>query len=105
MQQSRAAQYDSWLTTQAQAMKSFGHPMFLLFDEEMNGTWYSYSPGQNGNTAAGFVAMWRHVHDVFTSVGATNVTWVWCPNTSTPKAASPRTARSIQVTRMWTGPA
>jgi hypothetical protein len=24
--------------------------------------------------------MWRHVHDIFTSVGATNATWVWCPN-------------------------
>ena len=54
--------------------------MFLLFDEEMNGTWYPYSPGQDGNTPADFVAMWKHVHDVFASVGATNVTWVWCPN-------------------------
>ena len=80
-----SGQYDSWLTAQAQAMKSFGHPMFLLFDEEMNGTWYSYSPGQNGNTAADFVAMWRHVHDVFNSVGATNVTWVWCPNIINPE--------------------
>jgi hypothetical protein len=57
-----SGQYDSWLTTQAQAMKAFGHPLFLLFDEEMNGTWYPYSPGQNGNTAASFVAMWRHIH-------------------------------------------
>ncbi len=24
--------------------------------------------------------MWRHVHDIFTRVGATNATWVWCPN-------------------------
>ena len=75
-----SGQYDSWITTQAQAMKAFGHPLFLLFDEEMNGTWYPYSPGQNGNTAASFVAMWRHIHDVFTAVGATNVTWVWDPN-------------------------
>ena len=29
----------------AQAMKAFGHPMFLLFDEEMNGTWYSVLAG------------------------------------------------------------
>lgn len=75
-----SGKYDGWLTTQAKAMASFGHPLFVLFDEEMNGTWYSYSPGLNGNTAADFVAMWRHVHDVFASNGATNVTWVWCPN-------------------------
>ena len=74
-----SGQYDSWLTAQATAMKNFGHPMFLLFDEEMNGTWYPYSPGQDGNTPADFVAMWKHVHDVFAAVGATNVTWVWCP--------------------------
>jgi hypothetical protein len=72
--------YDSSITAWAQAAKSFGHPFFLVLDEEMNGTWYPYSPGQNGNTAASFVAAWRHMHDIFTSVGATNVTWVWCPN-------------------------
>jgi len=75
-----AGKYDSQITAVAQAIKAFGHPMFLLFDEEMNGGWYSYAPGNNGNTAASFVAMWRHIHDVFSSVGATNVTWVWCPN-------------------------
>ena len=32
------------------------------------------------NTPAEFVAAWRHVHDIFTSVGAFNVLWVWCPN-------------------------
>ena len=79
---------DDWLTTQAQAMKNFGHPIFLLFDEEMNGTWYPYSPGVDGNTAADFVAMWRHVHDIFASVGATNVTWVWCPNVTAPDGTS-----------------
>lgn len=72
--------YDLSIILWAQAAKAFGHPFFLLLDEEMNGTWYPYSPGQNGNTAAGFVAAWRHMHNIFTSVGATNVTWVWCPN-------------------------
>jgi beta-mannanase len=46
----------------------------------MNGRWYPWSPGVNGNTAADFVAAWRHIHELFASVGATNVTWVWCPN-------------------------
>jgi hypothetical protein len=75
-----SGKYDTWLKAQAEAIKRFGHPLFLLFDEEMNGTWYPYSPGLDGNTAADFVAMWRHVHDIFSSVGANNVTWVWCPN-------------------------
>ena len=75
-----AGKYDTQLRTVAQAMAAFGHPIFLLFDEEMNGTWYPYSPGVNGNTAASFVAMWRHMHDVFVQAGATNVTWAWVPN-------------------------
>lgn len=71
---------DAYLTQWAQAAKAWGHPLFLRFDWEMNGDWYPWSPGNNGSTAANFVAMWRHVHDIFTSVGATNVNWVWCPN-------------------------
>jgi beta-mannanase len=71
---------DPYITQWAQAAKAWGHPFFLRFDWEMNGNWWPWSPGVNGNTAADFVAMWRHVHDIFTKVGATNVTWVWCPN-------------------------
>jgi len=46
----------------------------------MNGNWFPWSEGVNGNKSGEFVAAWRHVHDVFTAVGATNATWVWCPN-------------------------
>jgi beta-mannanase len=74
--------YDSFITQFAEAAKSWGHPFFLRFDWEMNGTWFPWSEGVNGNTAGQFVQMWRHVHDIFTAVGATNVTWVWCPNVS-----------------------
>jgi hypothetical protein len=70
-----AGKYDaSIVIPKAQAIKNFGHPVFLLFDEEMNGSWYGYSPGQNGNTSASFVAMWQHIHDVFAAQGVTNVT-------------------------------
>jgi hypothetical protein len=76
-----AGKYDaSIVIPKAQAIKNFGHPVFLLFDEEMNGSWYGYSPGQNGNTSASFVAMWQHIHDVFAAQGVTNVTWAWVPN-------------------------
>ncbi|MDB5693500.1 MAG: beta-mannanase, partial [Alphaproteobacteria bacterium] len=42
--------------------------------------WFPWSEGVNGNKSGEFVAAWRHVHDIFTSVGATNASWVWCPN-------------------------
>jgi hypothetical protein len=66
---------DAWITTQAQAIKAFGHRVFLRLAPEMNGNWYHYS----GDPAA-YVAAWRHIWDVFNQAGATNVTWVWCPN-------------------------
>ena len=52
----------------------------MRFDWEMNGSWFPWSEGVNGNQPGEFVAAWRHVHDIFAAVGADNVTWVWCPN-------------------------
>ena len=75
-----AGSQDAYLTKWAQAAKAWGHPLFLRFDWEMNAGWFGWGVGANGNTAADYVAMWRHVHNIFTSVGANNVSWVWCPN-------------------------
>ncbi len=75
-----AGTYDGYIREFATAAKSWGHPYFLRFNWEMNGNWFSWSEGVNGNQTGEYVAAWRHVHDVFTSVGATNATWVWCPN-------------------------
>jgi hypothetical protein len=72
--------YDSYIRDFAIRAKEWGHPFFLRFDWEMNGFWFPWSEGVNGNRPGEFVAAWRHVHDIFTSVGANNVTWVWCPN-------------------------
>ena len=71
---------DSFIVTWATAAKSWGHPFFLRLAHEMNGNWYPWGSGVNGNTSGQYLQMWRHVHDIFTSVGATNVTWVWCVN-------------------------
>jgi beta-mannanase len=79
--------YDAYIRRWASAAKNWGHPFFLRFEHEMNGWWYPWGEGKtstgaiiNGNSAGDFVKAWRHVHDIFTSVGATNVTWVWAPN-------------------------
>lgn len=71
---------DPYIREFAEEAKEWGHPFFLRFDPEMNGFWFPWSEGVNGNKAGEFAAAWRHVHRIFTSVGATNATWVWCPN-------------------------
>lgn len=80
--------YDDYITAWATAARDWGQPFFLRFDWEMNGWWYPWAEGSpgttgvitNGNQPGDYVAMWKHVHDIFTSVGATNVTWLWCIN-------------------------
>ncbi len=46
----------------------------------MNGNWYPWGQGVNGNSPADYAAAYRHVHDVVTAAGATNVVWMWSPN-------------------------
>jgi hypothetical protein len=72
--------YDAHIREFAEKSVEWGHPYFLRFDWEMNGFWFPWSEYVNGNKRGEFVAAWRHVHDIFTSTGATNATWVWCPN-------------------------
>ncbi len=79
--------YDAYVTRWAKAAKAWGHPFMLRFDHEMNGWWYPWGEGKtqqgptvNGNRPGDYVRAWRHVHDIFTRVGATNVTWLWTPN-------------------------
>ncbi len=71
--------YDTYIREFAEAARDWGHPFFLRYDWEMNGNWFPWSESVNGNNPGEYVAAWRHVHDIFTSVGATNATWAWCP--------------------------
>jgi beta-mannanase len=78
-----AGMYDRSITDWAQQAKAFAHPFFLRWNWEMNGSWYGWgTTPSNANTAADYVNSWRHMHDLFARAGATNVTWVWCPNVS-----------------------
>lgn len=81
--------FDAYLRTFAEAAKAWGHPFFLRFNWEMNGNWFPWGEGGNGNQPGESAAAWRHVHDIFTSVGATNVNWVWCPSVTTVNATIP----------------
>lgn len=70
--------YDTYLRNYAKAAKKFGHPVTLSFGHEMNGPWSQWGAGHVA--PATFVAAWRHIHNVFASQGAQNVSWSWDPS-------------------------
>lgn len=80
--------HDQYIREWATQAKAWGQPFFLRFDWEMNGRWYPWSQVQNGNRAGEYVRAWRRVRDIFTEVGATNVTWVWSPAVEYPGSFS-----------------
>ncbi len=80
LQEIYKGQYDDYIREWASDAKAWGHPLFLRFDHEMNGWWFPWAEQVNNNQPGDYVKAWRHIHDIFAQVGATNVTWVWCPN-------------------------
>jgi hypothetical protein len=72
--------FDAMIEGWAQGLKTFGSPVVLNFAHEMNGNWTPWGIGVNGNQPGEFVTAWKHVHDIFTSVGTPNVSWMWTPN-------------------------
>jgi hypothetical protein len=74
-----AGQYDSLIRAAADNMKPLGRNILLRWDFEM-----TQLPGQPEYVGppAEFIAAWRHVHDIFVARGATNVQWVWAPQSA-----------------------
>ena len=66
---------DTTIISRAKGAKALGQKFFLDFAAEMNG-----DEAWGGNNPTLYVAAYRHIHDIFTTAGATNVVWAWCPN-------------------------
>jgi Concanavalin A-like lectin/glucanases superfamily/Glycosyl hydrolase family 26 len=74
---------DAYITQWAQDAKAYGYPIDVRLMNEMNGSWYPWGYNINGNTnTADFVAAWQHIVNIFRSVGATNVQFIWCVSAS-----------------------
>ena len=67
--------YDSYLRSFADSVRTFGRPVVIGFGHEMNAYWYSWGYGHL--PAPTFVAAWRHIVTLFRVRHADNVTWLW----------------------------
>jgi beta-mannanase len=79
-----AGTFDAYIDSWATGLAGVGYPVLLDFAHEMNGTWYPWGYGVNGNTPDQYVAAFRHVHDRFALAGAFNVKFVWNTDYWTP---------------------
>ncbi len=79
---------DAYIRSWAAGLAAYGGPVLLRFGHEMHDSYYPWAVGVNGNSAADYVAAWRHVHDIFTLAHASNVQWVWNPNIPTDMTTS-----------------
>jgi beta-mannanase len=71
--------YDNVIREHAQALKSYGKPVFLRWYWEFNQRGANARRCGGFADPAGFIAAWRHIWTIFHDVGATNVAFVWCP--------------------------
>ena len=65
---------DSTIDALAGRLKTFGHQVYISFDEEPESR---YHDNPATYTLASFVAAFRHLHDRMAADGVTNVSWVW----------------------------
>jgi hypothetical protein len=79
--------FDEYLHQYARDIVTTGLPLGIRLNHEMNGTWYPWAEqkssgaSNNGNNPGDYVAVWRHVHDIFEAEGANRfVMWTWTPN-------------------------
>ena len=70
-----AGSYDEYLSSYADSVRRFGHPVVIGFGHEMNGSWWPWGYGHA--TPSAFVAAWQHIVKLFRAMGAGNVTWLW----------------------------
>ena len=81
--QIQRGRFDEYIRESARAAREWGKPIFVRFAHEMNGDWYPWGRGVDGNNSYRFRAVWRRVVGIFRNQGADNVQWVWTPNVNT----------------------
>lgn len=82
-----AGKYDAYLVAQARLIAKWGHPCWVRFCHEFNGSWskWFWPP-------ADFLRVWTYVVTLFRREGANNISWVWGPNQVDPVGSASSTA-------------
>lgn len=77
-----AGDFDGRIASFARDAGTYGNPLFISFGHEMNADWYPW-----GGKPELYKEAYMHVHDLMGKY-ATNINWVWCPDTGGGDIAS-----------------
>lgn len=77
---------DTFLHSVGVNFKNFAKPVFFRFAWEMNIPSIEWGLTQTKTTPEDFISAWRHFHEIVEAEGATNVSWVFSPNTETSES-------------------
>lgn len=72
--------YDKYIRAVADSAAAYKRTFYIRLAHEMNGSWYAWGAGAQGNTPTDYVRAWQRVVAIFRQEGATNVRWIWSPN-------------------------
>jgi hypothetical protein len=80
---------DTLIANYADALKTYGRPVFLRWFWEMNLVNLPRTNGCLGGLGStGYIDAWRHIWTIFQNEGAANVAFVWCPSINGPAFGS-----------------
>lgn len=79
---------DKFLHDAGKNLSKIKKPFYLLFAWEMNNKDLEWSVTYSGSSPQDFVKAWRHIHTIFAEEKATNIQWVFCPNTQDQTSVS-----------------
>ena len=82
-----AGGYDKQIDSLAAKLAQFQAPVFLRWFPDPNTTTDSGTVCLANSGAAGYVAAYQHIHDRLVADGASNVTFVWSVDTTTPQSS------------------
>ena len=68
--------HDTWIRSQASAVRDLEQPVLLRWFWEMDGN----RRLPTVHSGPDYVAAWNHIREIFRQEGATNAEFVWCPN-------------------------
>lgn len=74
--------FDAFFMQWAKEIKRVNGLVLLRILHEFNGDWYPWCISKNNNSPELLVKAFRHIHTIFKEQGATNVKFIWCPNST-----------------------